>query len=848
MIWRIILFLIAIATTTHLYADEHYSYGLKFNSYDKNKDERTSFEFPAQSSPIRFSRMAAIDVDVMIEQNADHFGYLCRIVINDTTSFDLLLNNPPGDIPFIALIHNNEQLSRISNMGEPASLFDWNRIRIEMRLKDKKLSVFQNGKEAANSIYVGTKPKIVVYFGLNNTLRFSTSDVAPMTIKDISIEVDQRKYFWGLDKYNADGYIADEINGAFAKATNPTWLIDRHIKWQFIKTLDFHSKAQIITDASSPRIFFLTKDKITEYNLLSSEQTIYPFSDEIQLSRVNTQFIYDHLHNKITYYEFSGEGEKTISYFDLRACKWSKPIVRGSTYAFLHNSSFISPLDSSIVQLFGYGLHIYSSDLFRITPHGEFYRSDIKTTIPPRYMSATGIADSTLYIYGGVGNRLGRQEYGITIYDDLYAMNLLDYTFRRLWSRDSINREVVACDLLADKEHKNLIGLFYNPNKYSSNLQLKQISIDNGHKRALADSIPYYFSDIDSDARLIYLSESKELCAVTMHKLESGHYQANIYSVKTPPLAFYEVLQTRAKESTLILWIVVGAASLLASAGLYMFIRKKRRSKGAPFGIDEKSIEDMIAARQVRTTSGIYIIDGFRIINSSGEDIACEFTPLMRQLLIVIILYTAKNDKGVSNDELKEILWFDKSDESARNNRGVTIRRIRLLLAEVGKFEIESKNQCWRLTMSGEDYCDYIDSLVQIERVRAYTYISISDFACLMAIAKKGIVLSDSHFDWLDSFKSDYTDKVINMLYSLMAMEQFGGDNSVKMLIADTILIFDTLDQKAVKIKCSSLISLGRVGVAKTCYDNFKREYEHIMGEPVTFAFDKFIKNEIINE
>lgn len=60
----------------------------------------------------------------------------------------------------------------------------------------------------------------------------------------------------------------------------------------------------------------------------------------------------------------------------------------------------------------------------------------------------------------------------------------------------------------------------------------------------------------------------------------------------------------------------------------------------------------------------------------------------MKQLLILIILYSVNNKKGISNVTLRELLWFDKMDESAQNNRRVNIRKLKLLLEKLDGAEL----------------------------------------------------------------------------------------------------------------------------------------------------------------
>ena len=90
----------------------------------------------------------------------------------------------------------------------------------------------------------------------------------------------------------------------------------------------------------------------------------------------------------------------------------------------------------------------------------------------------------------------------------------------------------------------------------------------------------------------------------------------------------------------------------------------------------------------VHRKSSILFLDGFQVWDKNGIDITKSFTPILKQLLILIILYSVNNKKGISNVTLRELLWFDKMDESAQNNRRVNIRKLKLLLEKLDGAEL----------------------------------------------------------------------------------------------------------------------------------------------------------------
>ena len=83
------------------------------------------------------------------------------------------------------------------------------------------------------------------------------------------------------------------------------------------------------------------------------------------------------------------------------------------------------------------------------------------------------------------------------------------------------------------------------------------------------------------------------------------------------------------------------------------------------------------------------------MFDEKGNDITGKFTPLIKELFLVLWLYTHKNNKGISSQKLKDLLWYDKSDKSAQNNRAVNITKLKTILKQLGDFSISKKTGYW---------------------------------------------------------------------------------------------------------------------------------------------------------
>src|SRR5258708_2431723 len=82
--------------------------------------------------------------------------------------------------------------------------------------------------------------------------------------------------------------------------------------------------------------------------------------------------------------------------------------------------------------------------------------------------------------------------------------------------------------------------------------------------------------------------------------------------------------------------------------------------------------------------SAIYLFGQFQVFDKEGSDITRLFTPLLKELFLIIVLYTIRNGRGISSEGLNEILWHDKPEKDAKNNRSVNLAKLKTVHEKVG--------------------------------------------------------------------------------------------------------------------------------------------------------------------
>lgn len=235
--------------------------------------------------------------------------------------------------------------------------------------------------------------------------------------------------------------------------------------------------------------------------------------------------------------------------------------------------------------------------------------------------------------------------------------------------------------------------------------------------------------------------------------------------------------------------------------------------------------------KQLPDRSAILFFGGFRVYDSEGEDISRLFSPMLRELLALIIVNSS--GKGITSGSLKDELWPDKDLKSARNNRSVYMRKLRSLLDKVGPYNLELESGYWIFGTDGI-FVDYMEFL-SVKNMPV-TYETAQE---LMSIVQRGPLLPDMDFPWTDQFKAETADAVINILEAIASGPQCEKRTEFALTLANTIERFDALNEKALHLKCRAYIISGRHSSAKGAYDQFIVNYRDIYGDNFQYDFNQ---------
>ena len=693
------------------------------------------------------------------------------------------------------------------------------------------------------------------------------ADVAPINLRNITVTQDGKQTReWKLWKHN-DDVCYDMKEKAIARAIHPFWLIDNHIEWKLIHQAHIPGKLDVAFNAREA-LFYLVKPQsievLDEKGTLRQKITIREGYPAVEYPN---HLLYDTLTNKlISYYLKKG----STSYFSFDTSKWSN-VERNMDEASNYNHArTFNPADSSFYFFGGYGFYQYRNDLFRMKS-GSYKLEQVEYERPlyPRYSAAMAIVGDELFVFGGRGNKYGKQELSTHFYFGLCAINLKTNQSRMVWQRNSPQEDGT---LMAS-------SMYFEP----SDSSFYAVSMSKGGvlwKISMKDSVytevskPIYnesnYQDCDFS---LYSSPAHGKLFLVLDKILNDHtHNVYIYSINMPLVNEGDIRQSA--NTTIVnghkYLYITGIILLLIAAGMIFY--RSRCSNRKDKTITIKEIEevpviighhntpeqpliagqhtimqekgniqetDAVSAKTTnyydRSRASISLCGCFNVRDKDGNDITSNFTPRLKHLLILLILYTEKNEQGILASKTTEILWPEKEETSARNNRNVNLRKLRVLLESIGDVEVITENNFLRIKWGTTVFCDYHTLLTctqQFEQEKSEELLNR-----ILELLLYGPLLPNTIFDWLDDFKDAYSSHSIDLLKNLLDIEIQRNHQEMIIRLADIMFLHDPLNEEALAAKCAVLSAQGKKGIARNLYDRFCKEYRDSMGENYKIPF-----------
>ncbi|MDR2948076.1 MAG: hypothetical protein LBV71_02600 [Prevotella sp.] len=844
-----VLFLYIILSYNTYAIAQQTEYGLQFKSYEVEKEKRTSLNL-TPSKILSLPEIYNFSFDLKVDSVVMYpFGYVFRIINENGKHIDFLLNEKKntGEPKFL-LAHSSDEIFSDLFKDVGISYGKWVRIDININTKINTLSARIGTKSYTKQIdALNNFRQINVVFGKSNYPEFQVTDIPAMSLRNIDISDAEKKilYRWPLNKYTSNG-VYDEIKHHLAICENPNWIINQHAFWQ--KRTSFTTKLRPIINynCDNNEVAIYDQEHFFKYKLNDNTLTKIKVKTGVPYAVQSNNLIYNPYIKTYINYTFELEEGKDVLLYDTLRNEWSMISETKVPPDYWHHNHLISDMDSSLYLFGGYGHHKYKNDIqiynFKTQ---EWRKTHLNGDNPePRYLGGLGkLDDGHFLIFGGYGSQTGNQELSPQYFYDLYKVNMQTLESQKLWTLPSpAENFIVSNSIIVDTASNSFYALSYPLQQFHTKLTLLRFSIDKPEYEVLADSIPINFEDNKSYIDLYLDKEKQQLVALTSGYSNIGDTLNTIavYTLSFPPLAKGNLYQ-KSNVRSYNLFIILAIICLIFILILILTRKKQIHTKN---DVNQLSSTEEIVSKPISReliSQSVCLFGGFCVIDKKGNDVTKEFTPMLKQLFVLILLYTFKGGKGISSVKLKEILWFDKTEESAKNNRGVSLSKLRLIFDQVGQINIKSNNSYWTVEYGEEVYCDYSQALFLINKLSRSGEINIDDLKRLLAIVSVGELLPNLQVEWIDPFKSEFSNTLVDLLLDLSAKPEIRVNTQICIDLADAIFIHDSLNEDALRLKCSVLVRMGRNGLAQKAYASFVKEYNVLFGSDFEYTFDQVL-------
>ncbi|HTF29673.1 MAG TPA: kelch repeat-containing protein [Flavitalea sp.] len=844
------------------------SYGLQFASRDADPEKRTSLNLTPDKQ-LCVSGKVELSFELTFVPNIEsYFGYVFRVINDKKQNLDMLYDM--GRSKF-KIVFGDAYAGIDFHIGHEALLNQWVKFRVEIDLK-KGVSLFCNDTVIKSNPLPFKGNCFNICFGASNYVDFKSTDVSPMKIRNLGVTVNgTEKYFWPLNESNGET-IMDSVSGKKATVTNAHWLKPKHASWELLNTMVTKSTPSVAFNPSEETLYITGTDSLYTFSAKTSTLAAIPLSSKHDNLLPGNQSIYNPYNNGL-YNFYTDQG--SVAQYNFLQHNWSRNFLPADLTSYWHVNKFFSGSDSSLYIVAGYGHVRYKNGVQRYDIASGKWDS-VKTRgdyFTPRYLAALGTTPGgdSAYILGGYGSKDGDQLLNPRYYYDLLLYNVSSRSFKRLFSlKEPKEPFVFANSLVIDADRKHYYGLIFSKDQLNTQLQLIKGSLQLPDYELLGSPFPYTFFDTNSFADIFFCPVTKLFLAVTFYTNKNNNTEIRIYSIYSPPKPQETIVTNTLSGKENIYAYIIGSIVLLTIAILGIrAVRKRNVARSSPSAGDLKQTDqttsdaeslqsanlstaigqgpvltndrdNIITEPAVTQDARVYLFGNFEVIGSNGENITRLFTPLLKELFLLLLIHSIRYKKGVSPEKLIETLWNNKDTKDAINNRAVNIAKLKSILERIEEFVLHKESGYWNLKFNPEKL--YID-FDRYNNIFSESTISNRSVNELISLTQRGSFLPQADYQWADNIKSEISNVIVDTLLKyckLLALPE----NAEKIIsICNSIFSIDELNENALKLKCKSLIALGRHTLAKQAFEKFIVKYKEIYGEDYKSNYHSLINS-----
>ncbi len=782
-------------------------------------ESRTSYEVFATRQPV-FRDVLRIEFEMAVYPPSD-FGYILRVKNRaENRTFNLLYSGPGWDAQYPFRL-NEEGRTSIIKADIPhdyVSTDKWMSMLLEFNLRSGEVIMKVDDYVYSTQIEPLTshwKPELS--FGKSEYF----IDVPTFAIRNLKVSDNRRTFVFPLNETEGT-FVHENRHRTTGEVMNPEWLLERSYKWTLTEEFRSSKVAGVNYDPIRRSVIYYNQDSLFIYDVSRRETKSMKTAGSCPMNLFLARSFVNPADSLVYMYEAmemvqDGDSIPRMVSLDPVSRRWSSVSYDALPVHFHHHSSYLDTVRGEFVVFGGFGDMIYNGDFFSYNLDSRSWSRKQKlggAAIFPRYFTSIGHSPESdeIYVFGGMGNECGEQIVGRHYFYDLHRVDLKTRQSVALWDKGlewkEENMVPVRNLILADGGFYTVCYPEFLTNSY---LQLYWFDIENRTYRKFCEKVPIKSDKMATNANVYYDKDLRTMILTVQESDDDISSRLRIYTLDFPPLTEDEYDQM--SQSPFVKFLQMTGIILLVIIGFSVYYILNRRASGKAF---IAASGQSLAKRHVPVdrNNSLCLFGGFTALDPNGLPI--QFSFQQRKLLLLIIKYNL--DNGLSSKRMSSILWPDKSEEKAKNSRGVALNHLRSLLKKFDGVSLVYEDNHFKLSTGDSFYCDWFEFKGELASDKP-------DIDKLISLTARGKFMQFTDDPAFDSFKEKTETSLINLFVS--EMENYYGRKQYLTVVelAEIVLVSDPLNEQAMIWLLNALVKLKNSDEAMVRYSAFAAEY-----------------------
>jgi two-component SAPR family response regulator len=746
----------------------------------------------------------SLKFDIIIH-NKNHYGIIFSANGADEDDNLILVYKPDlkGDSAQLIMSQNFEETIMDLTVKKD-DLSKWSSLDISLNFETDSIIVkFLTSEESTRIQPFEKRSNLKLLFGAS----LNKVDPANMAIKDIYItdeSIPKAVYHWPINEIEGD-IVEDNIGNQYG-----------HIYNGFLRSRGYYYP-----------------QKITGIKLQNDYLICDPVLDDIKniIYLFSTNFIYEvsyngTITNKIkhnapnlnhpewnipTYDPYQkqiigiNQGHGQVSIFDQNNNSWSVIDQKKLSGQYYTSSLFVNRSDGALYSLGGYGYYSVKKELLKYSYQKQEWDTVAiagNENFYPRISALITPADSgnTFFIFGGYGNKSGKQDNDYRPLNDLWLLNVGKNIISLIDTISIPQRYITGKGFYNRLDSSLYFGCYLNGYAAGDSVTTKHFKYNIPNKTLEVLNIGNGF------AQNLYYLPSKSMAYAIKQTKQDDNEIVELYRFKLP---FKGKMETDSSAKFTIIIIIIGLITLLL---IIVSILMKNKRK-----LIDNSTKDRLPLK-------ISLFGTFSI-QTSNQDFLVKVSPQTKELLVYFIIKSFINNNKVTTELFTTTFWPDHDKKSSKNARSSAVSRIRRSLTEIDGMELKVTKKIWKIEISEEIVFDFRDIISVKESLLKTDDIDLESVKHLILIIKKGLPCESLNYDWLDPIKLSIQNDVEKFCFDLIIKLLERNILNFAEELSSAIFSWNPLNEKNLSLLLRILNQQKRIGEVNKYYDLFRKEY-----------------------